>query len=830
MDNLWSRISRSDWLVGPLVLLAGLLGLTLGANPVLGQGYTVCLSGCAYRSVQEAIDASSPGTTVRIGPGTYHESITLRRDIRVVGAGPNVTVLQGEGIGPVITASGHWIARNTVVEGLTVTGGGGQDGAGVLVRDGASPTLSDVTLVNNQAMGYGGGILVSGGGHPLLLTAQISANKARSGTGVALTSGGQITIRDSLIERNVTTGSGSGSALLAQSDTQVFLEHTAVENHTGVEGAGLRLGSGASANVIGGRFGNNQASLAGGAIHVASGASLALEGATLTGNISPAGGAISLVAGSLTVRSSLLQGNQADTVGGAIFADQASLLDIDITEIRDNRVQEGAGGGLFVANSSLQLTHSNLNGNQAHSAGGAIFMSGARGGLLWANAVVGNGAQDGAGIYLIASRETVRFASNTIAHNSAQSRGGGIVLNNGSAAVMRYNAILHNRAGVDGGGLIIQNSSTGRLEHNTIVSNQAALAGGGVLLHLSSDGMMRNNLIEGNRAMDGAGVQMESASAFLFENNVFVDNSAWRYGGALVAIGNSRPTIRANTFLANEGDEGGGAMFLNSGTEAILERNTISGNRTGGAGGALVINSAVGSKISHNTIAGNQAGFGGGGLHIVSSTANLRGNQILENTAGQAGGGIAIQSGSDVSMTNNLLATNRSGSCGDGMYMAQSTARIANNTFAENSPVHNGDGICLAANAAPFLTSNLFFGNGYGVRSIDGSQPSGLVRNAFYGNMGGDYEGISPGANDLLHDPRLVTGPLGNYYLMQRGAGQSENSPLIDAGEVDASSLGLDTLTTRTDGEPDRGRVDIGFHYQRPGQLHFLPLVQRTAG
>jgi hypothetical protein len=65
-------------------------------------------------------------------------------------------------------------------------------------------------------------------------------------------------------------------------------------------------------------------------------------------------------------------------------------------------------------------------------------------------------------------------------------------------------------------------------------------------------------------------------------------------------------------------------------------------------------------------------------------------------------------------------------------------------------------------------------------------------------------------------DPLFVTGPSGDYYLSQIAAGQASDSPCVDAGSDLAASLGMAHLTTRTDHVPDRGVVDIGYHYALP--------------
>ncbi|MHC5060292.1 MAG: InlB B-repeat-containing protein [Planctomycetota bacterium] len=67
----------------------------------------------------------------------------------------------------------------------------------------------------------------------------------------------------------------------------------------------------------------------------------------------------------------------------------------------------------------------------------------------------------------------------------------------------------------------------------------------------------------------------------------------------------------------------------------------------------------------------------------------------------------------------------------------------------------------------------------------------------------------SPDDNNIEENPMFVNG----YYLSQTIAGQSVDSPCVDAGSSSAIDVGLDTYTTRTDAAPDMGIVDMGYHY-----------------
>ncbi len=73
--------------------------------------------------------------------------------------------------------------------------------------------------------------------------------------------------------------------------------------------------------------------------------------------------------------------------------------------------------------------------------------------------------------------------------------------------------------------------------------------------------------------------------------------------------------------------------------------------------------------------------------------------------------------------------------------------------------------------------------------------------------------GVYPGTGNINADPCFATGPDGDYYLSQIAAGQSIDSPCVDAGSDTSSNLGMHTKTTRTDQIIDYGMVDIGYHY-----------------
>jgi parallel beta-helix repeat protein len=61
-----------------------------------------------YTNIQDAIDDSAPGDTVRIYAGTYYERIVLDKKLTLVGNGTSETVINGGNGGDVITIDADW--------------------------------------------------------------------------------------------------------------------------------------------------------------------------------------------------------------------------------------------------------------------------------------------------------------------------------------------------------------------------------------------------------------------------------------------------------------------------------------------------------------------------------------------------------------------------------------------------------------------------------------------------------------------------------------------------------------------------------------------------
>ena len=117
-----------------------------------------------YSTIQDAIDASAPGDTIIVHPGSYSENLVLKTtDVTLVSSdGPGVTTITpADPELDTIRISG---ADGTTVEGFAVVGGTNPQTNAIHVHgiDGGNDLASDVTITGNViTRGEGDGIKLS---------------------------------------------------------------------------------------------------------------------------------------------------------------------------------------------------------------------------------------------------------------------------------------------------------------------------------------------------------------------------------------------------------------------------------------------------------------------------------------------------------------------------------------------------------------------------------------------------------------------------------------------------------------------------------------------
>ncbi|MDA0586557.1 MAG: right-handed parallel beta-helix repeat-containing protein [Planctomycetota bacterium] len=242
--------------------------------------------------------------------------------------------------------------------------------------------------------------------------------------------------------------------------------------------------------------------------HITSGATLILDGVTITGGQvrgSEDGGGIRNDGGTVTIRNSVITGNRSLDDGGAI--DNAGVMTLVDTTVSGNVATNNGGGIRNVGN--LTIINSTIGG-------------------------------------------VVDPVAMTDTRNTAGLNGGGIINLDGGTITIANSTISGNRVTFGSGGGLF-NSGSGSLTNVTIASNSAGQRGGGVS---ASGGSMtvQNTIIAGNTAISGGNdVSVPGAASAL----VSVDNNLVQDINGAVGVFSGANDLNANPNLGSLQDNGG---------------------------------------------------------------------------------------------------------------------------------------------------------------------------------------------------------------------------------------------------------------------------------
>lgn len=251
-------------------------------------------------TIQQAIDVAVGGDTVLVAAGTYVENITFRgKPITVQSEqGPDVTVIDGGGVGSVVTfSSGE--TRSAVLRGFTIRNGlNSFNGGGVLIQN-SSPTIVGNTIVNNGACSGAG--ISSSFSSPLIQGNTISRNfvygcSGASGLGVYVVGDSAAELIENVISENSGFADGGGVTLFA-AGRAVLRSNVIAGNRTSgfspcTSGGGIWMVNFAQATIVGNLVVGNAAGCGGGFFWGGSSGVTTFVNNTFADNDAPEGSAI----------------------------------------------------------------------------------------------------------------------------------------------------------------------------------------------------------------------------------------------------------------------------------------------------------------------------------------------------------------------------------------------------------------------------------------------------------------------------------------------------------------------------------------------------------
>ena len=472
---------------------------------------------------------------------------------------------------------------------------------------------------------------------------------------------------------------------------------------------------------------------------------------------------------------------------------------------------------------------------------------------------------------------TVSLKDCKVIGNSSGNSGGGQYFSGSSLVTINGCDYEDNSAAGSGGGIYCEAELVLDIDDSRFVGNSAnglQGAGGGVYWEGSRTGVAEYNKRFNDRLFDDgfpyvshSGVSYVSGRGRLFGSNaVTVDKSRFvgnegKLGGGLCFYDDeddhnpdSEVTIFDCVANNNRSDYGGG--FYWSGGSPTVKACRFNGNIA--RGGTAVW---VDYTSRYGTWAETQAYYwehwwerenpyfdfaafgrlgnvygGGGGIFCWTSDAVIEDCLVNENSSSGSGGGIYVGGGLSYPVLKNCLVTKNSTVLGGGGVASlwETRPTITNCTIVDNFAYSlerdtrgRGGGLLCTSQSETNLINSILWGNtgrnGNQIAIGSDDDPRLLQHPAKLTVSHSDIEGGKPGvfnefnrelnwdsASIISSDPCFVEP---QFFLSQVDAGQTADSPCVDAGSAPASELGLGTYSTRTDSAPEVGQVDIGYHY-----------------
>lgn len=404
---------------------------------------------------------------VKIGTESLTQSLsqTGYGTLNVIGSGKD-SILSGE-INSSTNGSFFKLTSTTPttlnLKDLTITQAiqNNAGGSVIVLQNGNTANLDNVTLKENSAFASGGAIYSSNGN--LIINDSIfdnnSSTNSTAGVIVVYGNNGNTEIYNSIFENNKAPNTGviyitSSNLILKDS---VFRNNESSSTLPGSNPGAIRLGNGDGVTSLIERcsFDNNISGNNAGAVY--SYGNTTIKDSSFTNNYANfRGGALIVGTQSNTqITGTTFNGNQSQEFAGAIYND--GNLTIDNSTISNNKalhheptLQDGRGGAIY--NSGTGILNLNqgtqLINNSAAGEGGAIANS--TNGIvnITGTSIVANKSDtDGGGIWNI-GQITINGGTN-IADNSAQGQGGGI-----------FNTGTVNLTSDENGNIIFQNNNS----------------------------------------------------------------------------------------------------------------------------------------------------------------------------------------------------------------------------------------------------------------------------------------------------------------------------------------------------------------------------------
>jgi len=723
------------------LVLAGCFFTMIAIVPVSVRAATLYVGGTGpgnLTTIQAAVDSASPGDTVFVYNGTYHEQVTIPKMLSLVGEGRNVTIIDGDSIGDVVYVTANWVN----ITGFTVTNGSslqysagielywvsncrvensnvsGNGQTGIYLDNSHNNTIADSTFHLNTYHG----IYMNSSDNNTVLDSEFS----RNGYGVYLNSSGNNTVAvngasDNLFgivisgqssgnrvaDNNVSSNVNDGIRVEGPNSRNVIENNTAIGNEYGVDVRISDRGLIANNTVTNNTYG----------IYLWFATYGLVENNTLLNNTR----GLSLVYSS----NCTVDGNTVlDGVGEGILLQFSQ----DNTVMNNNASRNFQGIGVSSSDRN-NISHNHVIANQE-----GIFSFDSHGNVISNNTLIAN--YNGIAVF---NSDGGTIADNEI--HPGKTDGIGIRLVDSIGETIVRNTMTDNGVFISGGN--VSNWNTHTIESSNTVNGRPVYYWRNVIGGTVPSGAAQVLLGNCSRVV----VEDENVSnvfaglEFGFTSNVTVMNSTVsdNYYGIFMIYSQDNTVIDSNVSFNGYGIE------VRSSERIEIKNITASGN----VPMAIDIFGSNSSTISGNTILPSP---NAAGIYVDTSNDNI----VVDNVVSANRIGINLFSADNNAILRNVA---KNGWCGIRILVSRG------NTVFENVISDNENGTLLWQSDGNAISHNNFTNN-----TVQASDNAANVWNGSYpsgGNYWSDYAGIDtmhgpnqdlPGADGIGDTPQPISG------------------------------------------------------------------------
>ncbi len=504
----------------------------------------------AYRDLQDALTIAEDGDEVRVANGTYrpdygtgdvfiafelYSGVILRGGYAGCGAAnpdahdPDAyeTILSGDLAGDddpdfthvddnsfhVVTT--HFAGPDTLLEGVTVTGGNANGPCCTFDRGGGMLNYAGAPVIRNCAFrtngGTQGGAIYLNASDATVENCVFENNRTAVGGGAILAYNSVTAIRTCAFSGNASAASSGGAVGVANSS--IDLLDSTFHGNSAISGAAVALGSNSGGTIRGCTFQGNHAGGGNGAVYLTSVAKVVIEACNFEANTT--GGS-----------------------GAALMTQIRGEVELNACVFADN-VAEGSGGALMLAGDELVARDCVFRSNIAGGAGGAAIVQSADQSRFLNCRFEGNSAERGGAVYAVLAGDVVFTRCTFLANEAVQDDGGAFVLSSDVSATLANCRVLGNVAASRGGGVFMYGDCRLTAVNTLFSGNRATHQGGGAYHAYQAEPRYLNCAFIGNDATtsaDSDGIYDNAASPTLINCLLWNNDGAnsWNqiYGGS----------------------------------------------------------------------------------------------------------------------------------------------------------------------------------------------------------------------------------------------------------------------------------------------------------